>query len=240
MSRMARAVLAGVAHHLTQRGSDRNQVFLSETDYCVYLDLVRTNAKRFGTELLGYCLMPNHVHWVVAPERANSLARTFGEAHGRYAAYSNSKLTRSGHFWQNRFYSCPMDAAHLWSALRYVERNPVRARMVERASSFRWSSAAAHIGAISYPDWLEPEPLQSTYSSWEWEVCLESESTGEMEAELRLNTYTGRPTGSREFVMWLESQLGRKLSAQPGGRPARSAATAASADYAQGRIYWGE
>jgi putative transposase len=240
MSRMARAVLVGVAHHLTQRGLDRKQVFTNETDYEVYLDLIRSNSKLFGTELLGYCLMPNHVHWVVAPQKAESLSRTFGEAHGRYAAYANAKLTRCGHFWQNRFYSCPLDQAHLWAAMRYVERNPVRARMVDQASVFRWSSAAAHAGFISRPNWLDAEPMQSTYTPEEWEVYLKSDNMLEAEVELRKNTYTGRPTGSREFVDWAESSLGRKLAAKPGGRPPKSSAACAATGYAQGKFYWGE
>lgn len=120
MSRMARAVLVGVAHHLTQRWSDRKQVFMHEADYEVYLDLVRSNAKIYETELLGYCLIPSHVHCVVAPKQKESLSRTFGESHECYAAYANTKLSRCGHFWQNRFYSCPMDQAHLWVAMRYV------------------------------------------------------------------------------------------------------------------------
>ncbi len=184
--------------------------------------------------------MPNHVHWVVVPQQEKSLARTFGEAHGRYAAYANAKITRSGHFWQNRFFSCPMDETHLWTALRYVERNPVRALMVERASLFRWSSAAVHTGIIEHPVWLNPEPMQSTFTLQEWEVCLNSETLGEAGVELRKNTYTGRPAGSLEFVRWTEACLGRKLAAHPHGHPAKSSAATASAGYAQGRLYWGE
>ena len=94
------------------------------------------------------------------------------KAHGRFAAYANAKLTRSGHFWQNRFFSCPLDETHLWAALRYVEQNPLRAQMVARANLFRWSSAAAHTGLIASPAWLAPEPMQSTFTPEEWEVCL--------------------------------------------------------------------
>ena len=230
----------GVAHHLTQRGLDRKQVFIDDADHQVYLDLVRCNAKQFGTELLGYCLMPNHVHWVVAPKEEDSLSRTFGEAHGRYAAYANAKAVRSGHFWQNRFFSCPLDQPHLWAALRYVERNPVRALIVDQARGFRWSRAGAHAGAISHPNWLNTEPMQSNFTPEEWEVYLKSESIAEAELELRRNTHTGRPAGSPEFVEWVESRLGRKLAAQPGGRRSKSSAACASAGYAQGRFYWGE
>jgi putative transposase len=219
MSRMARAVLVGVAHHLTQRGVGRQQVFQEPRDCEVYLALVRSQAQRFQADLLGYCLMPNHVHWVVVPQQAESLARAFGEAHGRYAAYANAKVTRSGHFWQNRFFSCALDRAHLWAAMRYVERNPVRAGMVGEASEFRWSSAAAHINVISMPHWLEAEPMRSTFTAEQWGLYVKAETMGEAELEVRKSTYTGRPAGSAGFVGWAEASLGRKLTAQAGGRP---------------------
>ena len=164
MPRMARAVLPGVPHHLTQRGLDRGDIFFHTSDYEVYLSQVRTHAARFGADLLGYCCMTNHVHWVAVPQEPGSHARAFGEAHGRYAAYANSKLARSGHFWQNRFFSCALDPAHLWAALRYVERNPVRAHMVERADAYRWSSAAAHCGTGPFPEWLAAESFRAAPS----------------------------------------------------------------------------
>jgi putative transposase len=223
---MARAVLAGVPHHLTQRGLDRQQIFVSDADREVYLGLVRSTAARFGAELLGYCLMTNHVHWVAIPRAEESLARAFGEAHGRYAAYANARISRSGHFWQNRFFSCCLDEAHLWAALRYVERNPVRARLVDRASTFAWSSAAAHTGVVPAPGWLRSERLHSTFTPPQWAAYLEWDTIIEQEVALRRNTYTGRPAGSPEFVAWVESCLGRTLAAQPGGRPNRAAAAA--------------
>jgi putative transposase len=224
MARMARAVLSGVPHHLTQRGVDRQDVFGGDADREVYLALVTVSAQRFGTSILGYCLMSNHVHWVVEPRQPEALARTFGEAHGRYAAYANAQRSRSGHFWQNRFFSCPLDRAHLWTALRYVERNPVRAGLVDRASAFPWSSAAAHSGGGSSPVWLEPEPMRSTFTPEQWELYLKSDSMGEAEVELRKSTYTGRPAGSRGFTEWAESILGRRLAPQAGGRPPESPA----------------
>lgn len=82
--------------------------------------------------------MPNHVHWIAVPESPASLTKTFARAHGRYAQYCNSLLQRSGHFWQNRFYSCALDEAHLWAALRYVERNPVRAGLRGASEDWTW------------------------------------------------------------------------------------------------------
>ncbi len=216
---MPRAVLVDAPHHLTQRGIDRRQVFFCDADYSIYLGLIRSCAERFGVNLLGYCLMPNHVHWVIVPRDPDSLARAFGDAHGRYAAYANAKLARSGHFWQNRFFSCSLDTSHFWTALRYVERNPVRGLLADHAGTFRWSSAAAHLGVISPPEWLESEPMRSTFTPEQWAVYLASETLGEAETEVRKNTYSGRPAGSANFVEWAESSLGRRLTPQKGGRP---------------------
>jgi putative transposase len=180
---------------------DRADVFFSDKDCEIYLGLVTASAERFGTDLLGFCLMSNHVHWVVVPRQPDALARTFGEAH------------------QNRFFSCPLDESYLWIALRYVERNPVRARMVEQASAYRWSSAAVHTGMAASPNWLQSEPWQSNFTAEQWAICLKSDSIGEAELEMRNSTYTGRPVGSPEFVQWAESNLGRTLAAKAGGRP---------------------
>jgi putative transposase len=94
--------------------------------------------------LLGYCLMSNHVHLVVVPHEADSLATALKQTHGRYASYWNGAHKSSGHVWQGRFYSCPLDSAHLWIALRYTERNPVCAKLVAEAAWWPWSSAAVH------------------------------------------------------------------------------------------------
>ena len=127
MPRRARIIVPGVAHHVTQRGNNRQQVFCSDEDRRLYLDLLTRYARRYGTQIAGYCLMTNHVHLVVVPEHKNSLARTFGQTHAEYALALNVSAKRSGHLWQNRFFSCPLDAAHWENALRYVELNPVRA-----------------------------------------------------------------------------------------------------------------
>jgi hypothetical protein len=97
--------------------------------------------------------MSNHVHMVAIPHRPDSLANAFKLLHGRYASYWNASHAKSGHAWQGRFYSCAMDEAHLWEALRYAELNPVRAGMVEASESWKWSSAAAHCGTV------HPDPL---------------------------------------------------------------------------------
>ncbi len=139
-------IAEGVAHHVTQRGNARRVVFDSDADRVVYLHLLRQYSILHQCALVGYCLMSNHMHLIAVPGRADSLPVVLRDVHGRYATYLNGRQSASGHVWQGRYFSCPLDAQHLWAALRYVERNPVRAGMAGRAEEYEWSSAGAHCG----------------------------------------------------------------------------------------------
>ena len=100
----------------------------------------------YQLDILAYCLMNNHVHFIVVPRKEDTLAKVFNTVHMRYAHYINRKRGLKGHLWQGRFYSCLLDEAHLYRAIRYVERNPVRANMIKNAWDYQWSSAKQHIG----------------------------------------------------------------------------------------------
>jgi putative transposase len=219
---MPRAVLPGVPHHLTQRGVSRHDVFFSDAGRQVYLNLVAGAAEQFGVSLLGYCLMSNHVHWLVIPADGRSLARAFGSAHGRYAAYMNAALVRSGHFWQNRFFSCALDEPHTWAAMRYIECNPVRAGMVERAEQWPWSSAPARLGKSRLPEWLDVREWRDRFEAKRWREFLDPPTMSEAEHLLRANTYSGRPSGSAGFIESAERTLARRLTPSIGGRPRKA------------------
>jgi REP element-mobilizing transposase RayT len=124
MVRFARVVALDVAHHITQRGNARRFILETDQERTVYLDLLQQGIQRYGVELIGYCLMSNHVHLVAVPQDQNALRRSLREAHGRFASYWNAVNHSSGHVWQGRYFSCPLDETHLWEALRYVELNP--------------------------------------------------------------------------------------------------------------------
>jgi putative transposase len=167
--------------------------------------------------------MPNHVHQVVNPENPDSMPAALREIHGRYAAYLNSRQSVTGHVWQGRYYSCPMDEFHLWTALRYVERNPVRSGMVGLAELFLWSSARAHCdegpsdGIVDLTEW------ESRWGPEEWRQFLGYSSTDGPDAErVRRTTHSGRPLGSEEFVHRVEREVGRALTPGKGGRPRKA------------------
>ncbi len=146
MPRRARLVFEGVVHHITQRGNYRQNVFEDDSDKSKYIEFIREYSEKYGMKIYAYCLMSNHVHFIAAPVKEDSLAMIFKYSNMRYSSYFNRKNRRSGHLWQGRFYSCPLQFEHALEALRYVERNPVRARMVELPWEYEWSSAREHVG----------------------------------------------------------------------------------------------
>jgi putative transposase len=219
MPRHARIVLPGVPHHITQRGNNKSRVFFSERDRLLYLALLRDNAKRYGLDIRGYCLMTNHVHVVAVPLTEDSLAEAIGRTHQKYSLQFNRRYARIGHLWQGRFHSCPLDQEHYWCALSYAERNPVRAGIVWEPWDYRWSSARAHIGQMDRTGLLDLETWRQSMADNDWRLFLERELDEEILFKMRQNTHRGWPVGSDEFVQRLEKQVGRRLRPGRGGRP---------------------
>ena len=218
MARLARVIAVDVRHHVTQRGNARRFILDSDTDRAVYLDLLRHYPQLHDLSLVGYCLMSNHVPLVAIPHQKESLSLAMKETQGRYAAYWNARRTSSGHAWQGRFYSCPMDESHRWIALRYTEMDPVRAGMVAQAGDWAWSSAAAHCGRGEADGCLEMATWRQRWNEVSWGKFLEE---GEAEAELRMIrrcTHSGRPLGPADFVRSLEESTHRRPAPQKGGR----------------------
>ena len=219
MPRTARVVVPGLPYHITQRGNYHHAVFLDEGDYRIYLSWMRQYALRYGVTFLAYCLMPNHVHFVLIPSKEKALAGLFCTTHMRYAQYVNNKIHEQGHLWQSRFYSCVMEGHHILAAIRYVERNPVRAGLVIEPWEWQWSSAAFHTGLKNQtPLQLEEVYEKIDVSREQWKDFISSEDTAETET-IRKNTRTGRPAGSNMFIKGIEERLNRRLGLLPRGRP---------------------
>ena len=214
MARLARVVIPGVPHHLTQRGNRRQNVFFGEDDYKAYLELLSQWCAERDVEVWAYCLMPNHVHLIVLPESEDGLRRAIGEAHRRYTRRVNFREDWRGHLWQGRFASFPMDETHLMAAARYIERNPVRARLVRGAWDYRWSSAKAHVEGRD-DALVKVKPLLKRAEDWKEFLRLpEDETTWE---SLREHERTGRPLGDERFIAKLERLAGRLLRRQKPG-----------------------
>ena len=206
-------------HHITQRGNYRQTVFFDDGDRQLYLAILRENTSRYRLRLLGFCLMSNHVHLIAVPEREDSLACALGRTHADYARWLHIRQRQTGHLWQNRFYSCPLDHGHCWAAMRYVERNPVRAGMVETAWQWQWSSASAHVSAFDGTGLLDLQEWQTCWTGPLWKQALQ-DGVGEvlLAERIRLATRTGRPLGTPDFAAGLEEAMGRSLLPAKRGR----------------------
>ncbi|MDP6953950.1 MAG: transposase [Alphaproteobacteria bacterium] len=220
MARLARVVAPGLPHHVTQRGNRRQQTFFGDDDYRLYRELMAEWCGRCGVEIWAYCLMPNHVHLIAIPDKADSLTRGIGEAHRRYTWHINRREDWRGHLWQGRFASFPMDEPHLLAAARYVELNPVRARLTRSARAYRWSSAKAHLKGLD-DDLVAVSPLLDMVSDWK---AFLAAGLDEADHEaLRTHERTGRPLGGETFLSGLEDRLGRTLKKhKPGPKPSAS------------------
>jgi putative transposase len=189
MVRKLRITLAGLPHHVTERGNGRHPVFFTPEDRTVFLQLFATAAATYGVSLLGYCLMTNHVHLIVTPHAEQALGQVCQKTFGQYSAMINTRMHSPGHLWQQRYHSCLLDDVHLWRALRYVERNPVRARMVAHPGEYPWSSAAAHLGGADPTGLLDLESWRELWPGTTW-ACHEY-------VEWRTASGSPRPTPTR-------------------------------------------
>jgi putative transposase len=202
-----------------QRGNDLQDVFFVRGDRRVYLSMLKDQAARFGLCIHGFCLMTNHVHLVATPTDELSLAKAIGTTHFLYSQYVNRMHGRGGHLWQGRFYSCALDKEHLWQALRYVERNPVRAGIVRRAWDYEWSSAAIHTGLAAAGGVVDLAVWGAAWRPSDWKRLLGRSEDKQGMSQLRLSTSRGRPLGSDSFLRKAEAALGRRVRALPVGRP---------------------
>ena len=168
-------------------------LFWDESDRETYLRILLHQIIKVGLRIWAYALMTNHVHFVAVPKAEESLGIFFRNVDGTYADYFNAKYDQVGHLWGERFKSAVLDEPYLWNAVRYVERNPVRASMVDRAEDYRWSSAAAHCGLREDP-LLSPDlPLIGQIA--DWSTWLSGDvSLAEIDL-LRARTQSGRPCG---------------------------------------------
>jgi putative transposase len=178
--------------------------------------MLRKFAESASVQISSYVLMPNHVHLVVIPEYKDSLAEMIGSAHGTYAEMFNAVYGTVGHLWEGRFASFVMDEPHFWNAIRYVERNPVRAGLVDRAEDYPWSSAGAHCGLRNDP---LLSPIATGRSSENWSDWLAGIERSTVLEALREHTNSGHPFGSKDFIQTLERQLGHPIVLRPRGRP---------------------
>jgi putative transposase len=208
MARIARIVVPGIPHHITQRGNRCQETFFNTGDYREYISLMAEACNLHGVEIWAYCLMSNHVHLIAVPEKTESLRQAIGEAHRRYTRSINFRQKWRGHLWQERFASFPMDENYLLAAARYVELNPVRAHIINDPVFYPWSSAKSHISGQD-DELARVKPLLNLVPDWQRFL---QEGIEEKESQLiRRHEKTGRPLGNESFINKIENAADRVL-----------------------------
>lgn len=215
MARIARVVVPNYPHHVIQRGNRRQEVFFCEDDKREYLRLIEKFSKIEGVKIWAYCLMDNHVHFIAEPTNENCLASCFGEAHKRYSRRINFGRGWRGYLWQGRFHSYPMDEQHTYLAIRYVEQNPVRAKIIDKAYNYEWSSAKAHVFGYNDPILSTPEWVIKMVG--DWKEYLDNLGNADLHKVVHKHERSGRPVGGSGFIERLERLTGRCFQRQRPG-----------------------
>lgn len=208
MARLARVILPGYPHHITQRGNRRQDVFFKDEDYLYYLELLKQWCDEEQVEIWSYCLMTNHVHLIVTPDSSSNLSRAIAETHRRYTRMINFRENWRGYLWQGRFASFPMDETYLLKAAAYVELNPVKANMVSKPEDYRWSSVHAHLKGKDPFGIVNAKKLIDICGDWKGYL---QQAVVDTEVDFKKHSSTGRPLGDDSFIERAEKLLNRDL-----------------------------
>lgn len=210
MPRISRIVAVNYPHHITQRGVRSMNIFNNDNDKNQYLQFIKEETEKSEIEIIAWCVMTNHVHFIAVPQTETSFARGFGEAHKRYTRMKNFRDNVRGYLFQGRFGSCVLDERHLLAAVRYVENNPVAAGIVKHAREYEWSSARYHVGDIRKDVLVNSKNLYGLVKDWRKYLDEKIEGNDDVH-NIRKSTKTGRPVGDYDFVKKIEKLTGRSL-----------------------------
>ena len=217
MARMPRLVVPGYPHHVTQRGNRRMKTFFHNGDYAYYLELLSDYKNEAEVEIWAYCLMPNHTHIVAVPRSEDSLACLFRNVHRHYSRYINFREKWKGHLWQERFHSFVMDEQYLLATVRYVELNPLKAKLCRDLSEWPWSSYHSHMSGED-DGVVITAPMLERVDDWRRYIDAENSLSDHL---IEVHGRTGRPAGDEGFISELEKLTGKALKKKKPGRKAK-------------------
>lgn len=224
MPRPLRVIAEGLVYHVINRGNGRQPVFFRDGDYLAFLEAIGDLKQRMPFELYGYCLMTNHIHLLLRPADVpiSRIVQSLLVSHTQ--RYHRCHKT-CGHVWQGRFKSpVVQDDDHLLCVLRYIEANPLRAKMVSAAGDYRWSSFAAH-GQGEASELLDPPPAYEALAAYpavcrrRWSAYVHQTPPEAELASIRRSSETGLPYGESSWVKRLAKRLNLDLTIRPRGRP---------------------
>lgn len=202
MSRPLRIEFPGAVYHVTSRGDRREPIFEDDADRQSLLRVVEQGMARFDAQVLAYCLMGNHYHFVLHTRVAN-LSLLMRHINGVYTQGFNRRHRKVGHLFQGRFKAILVDRdAYLLEVCRYVELNPVRARMVDAPEAWPWSSYRAHVAMHDSPPWLDTQGLHG--------YLLGHSVTGVADTRRAARLYAQLVAAGRDMRLWDEG-LNRQI-----------------------------
>lgn len=214
MARQPRLVVPNVVHHVVARGVNGSRIFQSGFDKGRFLKRAARIAEQERVLVHGYCLMDNHVHFLLTPGSNTGLAMFMKRLNTWWAGRFNRLQKRSGHLFEDRYYSSPLSECHYWTALRYVELNAVRARIVKRAEDWPWSSARVNLRLVDQPLLsLTPPKTRASNDPSHWRELLNSDIE-DADTNLRRATRSSKPCGPPSFVRDLEQKFGRRFTSR--------------------------
>lgn len=216
MPRRPRFIRVGLPHHIVHRGNNKQKIFFDESDHVFFTSLIRNISRKCRCVIHAYCLMPNHVHILAVPPQKDSLSKMMQRISMLYAQHVNGKYERTGRLWESRFYSSIVQSErYLVTVCRYIERNPVRAKMVKQVKSYPWSSAFSHFKKSS-DDFIRP--IWNNKQQKKSYIDYLNERDKEEDVDfLRKATFSGRPFGNNLFITALSKELGYDLRIRPRG-----------------------
>ncbi|MDN3639934.1 transposase [Simiduia curdlanivorans] len=230
MPRTARLILPNTPHHIVQRGHNRNAVFVEPRDYQYYWDNLAEWKTTLGLKLYAFCLMTNHIHLIVEPgEYPTDVGELMKRLAGRQTRLVNKLERRTGSLWESRYKISPIQTdTYLLHCCRYVDLNPVTAKMVAKAEDYPWSSARASIGMQTL-DWLDKSPsymaLADTESQQQarYHDFLRAQSDAQrVHSFIQAAAERNQLTGSPKFVEEIAQRTGRRIEHRGPGRPAKA------------------
>lgn len=225
MPRMARVIVPNTPHHIVQRGHCRKPVFFNEGEFRYYLSNLRQWKQALGLKLYSYCLMSNHIHLIVEPaDDPSAVSELMKRLAAKQTRLVNRRHGRSGSLWEGRFKSSPIDRdCYLLQCCRYVELNPVKARIVEDPLGYTWSSYAAKIGKLrdrwldEDPAYLGLSPVESRRQVRYKNFVLRSDDSATQLIQEAVDR--NQLTGSARFIDEVEGRMGLRVETRGRGRP---------------------
>jgi putative transposase len=216
MPRTARASVGGICYHVLNRGNGRSRVFHDDADFRAFLDLLAAACQRVSMRVPGFCLMPNHFHLVLWPREDGDLSRFMQWLLTSHVRRHHRRHRGSGHVWQGRLKAFPIQQdAHVLTVLRYVERNPLRARLVRAAENWAWSSLG--VAALKDPPVIPLATPVDRPRGWT-KLVNAPQSPAELDA-LRQSVRRGAPFGLLHWARRTAERLGLQSTLNPRGRP---------------------